>query len=149
MSNFKNPTIVAHPVTSEVVTQNPDKPDYGSIRVDQVITTMENGFLNRSKRVAFIGGKLEDLKELGYKAGQVLPGKNVIKESTTPFYDRQQPKINPKTGEVVTINGQEIYRQTVYTADAHAQDELVQHDRVTVNTPAEMVSAGLPSIIEG
>jgi hypothetical protein len=148
MSNFKNPTIVAHPETNEVVTQNPNKPEYGSIRVDQIITTMENGFLNRSKRVAFIGGKLEDLKELGYKANQVLPGKLVVKESTTPFYAGQSPKINPETGEVMLSNGQEIYRQTVYTSDINAQDNLVQHDTVTVDSELPMVEENLPSIVE-
>lgn len=130
MNTQKRPQITAHPETGEIVIPNPNKPEFGSVRIDQEVSSMEDGFLNRQHRVAFLGGRVEDLEAMGFKAGQTLPGKIVIQEATTPFYDGQQPKINPQTEEVLTTNGQEIYRQAKYTDNLNASDSLLSHDTV-------------------
>lgn len=123
-------TIVTHPETGNVVTQNPNKPEYGSIRVDQEVKTFTNGYLNRSKRVAFIGGTMEDLNEMNFREGQILPGKIVVKEQLEAFYSGQSPKINPETNEVLTQGGQPIYRNSFYTEDLTAFDMPLTHDTV-------------------
>ena len=46
--------IAIHPETKAVVTKNESKPEFGTIRVDQEITTMENGFLNKSESRYFL-----------------------------------------------------------------------------------------------
>ncbi len=56
----KSVIVAVHPVTKAVITVNTNKPEFGTIRVDQAITTMENGFLNNTKRSAFITGKVAD-----------------------------------------------------------------------------------------
>ena len=130
MNNQKRPQVVAHPETGEVVTPNPKKPQFGSVRIDQEVVSVEGGFLNRQNRVAFLGGRVEDLQSMGYKEGQKLPGKIIIKESLTPFYADQTPKINPETDEVLTQNGNPIYRDLKYTENINASDSLLEHDTV-------------------
>lgn len=139
--------IEANKKTGELVTQNPNKPSYGSVMVRQEgEISLEGGFMNKSDRVAFIGGDYEALKsyveQKGYKDGSEIKGKIVIEESLTPFYEGQNPKINPETGEVLTKGGQPIYRQALYTANLEKQDgELIQHDRVSVGETSQEVTS--------
>lgn len=122
--------IVAHPETGDIVTQNPNKPEYGSVRVDQEVKTFTNGYLNKTKRVAFIGGRMEDLTEMNFREGQELPGKIIVEERLEPFYPGQSPKINPETEEVLTQGGNPIYRNSFYTEDLTAFDMPLSHDNV-------------------
>lgn len=119
----------------QVAIQSVNNPEYGYIRVEQTVTTMENGWLRKSNRSALIRGNYEDLVSLGYREGQTLPGKIVVLESTTPFSPNQQPKVNPQTGEELTVNGSPIYRDAVYTTDMSKTDVMLAHDRVTVDAP--------------
>ena len=101
--------VVAHPETGAIITPSTKNPEWGTFRVDAENVSMENGILNLSKRSAFIRGKIEQLNQLGLKAGQTLPGKIVKKESFEPFYEGQQAKINPSNGETVLTNGRPSY----------------------------------------
>lgn len=116
--------VVAHPETGNVVTPNENKPGEASIRLDQEVNSMEGGYLNKSRRTVFIGGKIEDLQSLNFRAGQTLPGKIVRRESFEPFYEGQSPKINPTSGEIMRKNGQEIYFQFQYTENETEPDYL-------------------------
>jgi len=116
--------VVAHPTLGTVVTPS-RKEGFGTIRVDSVNKSMENGYLNIQKRTAFIHGKMEDLESLGLRADQVLRGKIIKKESFEPFYEGQNPKINPTTQEVILTNGQETYLEYSYTEDTTATDKWV------------------------
>lgn len=68
--------------------------------------------------------------------GNDVDCKIVIKET---FIQRtwdggeQQPKVNPKSGDVLTKNGQPIYRNTHVTFNMSEQDEYIAHDKVTAN----------------
>lgn len=137
----KNVTkVVAHPETGVVVTQNANKPDYGTIRVDsEAITFGSDGFMNKSRRTAFIRGEYKLLLSLGLKDGMSLPGKIIKKESYKPFYDGQSPKINPSTGEVVLTNGRETYLQFVYTEDVNASDIFISEESEVVNDAVQVV----------
>lgn len=135
--NTSKVKIKAHSESGEIVTQNPNKPDFGSIRVDQEITSFEGGFLNRQNRVAFIGGRMEDLQSLGYKEGTTLPGKIVVIETLEPQYTGHSPKINPETGEELTQSGQAIYRDTKYTENQNVSDQLLSHDTVEQTVEAK------------
>jgi hypothetical protein len=115
-----------------VITQSVNNPDYGYVRVEQVRSIFDdNGFLRRRVVSALIVGTMEDLKEEGYYAGQILPGKIVIIESTKAPNKKDETK-NLKyagnTGVVCKINGQSIYRKTIYTIITNVTDELVKHD---------------------
>lgn len=125
---------------------NPNKPEYGSI---QMATTTRSfgGFMNKSRTVHFLSGKIEELVELvadfDLKVGddfskKVQPSRLIIKESTTPFYEGQTAKINPSTSEVVTYQGEDIYRETaLVAANSPETDSKLTNDKVGATAGAE------------
>lgn len=126
--------VAAHPDTGNVITPSSNNPKFGTIRVDSEHKSFEGGFVNISKRSAFIRGKMSDLNSLGLRKGQALQGKIIKKESFEPFYEGHASKINPQTGEAILTNGRETYLQYEYTADKNACDTWVGE------TPAEVSS---------
>jgi len=129
--------VVAHPETGAVITVSKNNSQYGTIRLDSENVSLEGKFMNKSKRTAFIRGKVEDLQSLGYKAGQTLGGKIMKKESFSPFYEGQRPKINPSNGEIILTNGEETFLDYTYTSDANALDIWVG----STNKVEEVVNA--------
>jgi len=117
--------VIAHPETGAVITVSKNNSQYGTIRLDSENVSFEGGFVNKSRRTAFIRGKVEDLQSLNFKTGQMLSGKIVKKESFTPFYEGQRPKINPSNGEIILTNGEETFLDYTYTSDANAADVWV------------------------
>ena len=71
---------------------------------------------------------MEDLEAFGLKAGQELVGKIIKKESSAPFYEGQQPKINPTTNEQVLTNGRPTYLEFQYTEDPNAHDMWIEEE---------------------
>lgn len=121
MSNQVNVTL--HPETGVAV--NPtNNPEVFRIRVEQSVTTFNGGFASIQKRSALINGPKEVMDSLAKQ--KVLSGKIIVQESTTPFWNGQDPKINPDTQEVMLSEGQPIYRNTTFTQDVNATDTLVQ-----------------------
>lgn len=123
--------VVAHPETNAIITPSTKTEGFGTIRLDSVHKSFEGGFLNVSRRTAFIRGRMEDLEGLGLKAGQALQGKILKKESFSPFYEGQVAKQYPEGaivngiavgGQSVLTNGRETYLQYEYTADPNAVD---------------------------
>lgn len=113
-----------------VITVSSNNPEYGWFFVEQNTVQLENGWLRNVTRKARIMGKVEDLKECDYRAGEVLPGKITIVESLTPFNvenpDRDL-KVAGSTGIVCRVEDQPIYRQVFYTTNTNANDELIKH----------------------
>ena len=115
-----------------VIHQSVNNPEYGYVRVEQVKSVIDdNGFLRRRVISALIQGTIEDLNEENYYVGKELPGKVIIIESTKAPNKKDETK-NLKyagnTGVVCKINGQSIYRKTIYTIITNVTDELVKHD---------------------
>lgn len=109
-------------------------PAYGHVKVVQIRTMFDdNGFMRARPVNALIHGTIEDLKLAGYYAGQELPGKIIINESMEPF-NKENPdrdlKVAGKTGIVCSVEGNPIYRKTVYSPFTNAEDTLIQHDNV-------------------
>lgn len=121
----KSVKVAIHPESKAVVTKNTKKPEFGTIRVDQEVITMEGGFLNKTKRSAFIAGKLADLLAINYSDGQVLPGQIIRKESFEPMYEGHAAKINPTTKKEVLIDGKKVYFKDTYTENLSLQDSLI------------------------
>lgn len=126
--------IVTADATTGTVVNVSENPEFGWIRVEQVKTMVDdNGFLKRKSISAIVPGPLADLQASGFFAGQLLDGKIVIQESLEPF-NKKTPerdlKIAGETGIVCSLNGQPIYRKTMWTLDNSAQDTLVKHDNV-------------------
>lgn len=117
-----------------VVINQSANPDYGYIRVEQAKTIIDdNGFLRRKNVSAVVPGLISDLQANGYYAGQEIPGNVVIVESLEPF-NKKNPerdyKIAGDTGIICKLEGSPIFRKTVYTLAANAEDTLVKHDNV-------------------
>jgi hypothetical protein len=117
-----------------VVINQSANPDYGYIRVEQAKTIIDdNGFLRRKNVSAVVPGLISDLQANGYYAGQEIPGNIMIVESLEPF-NKKNPerdyKIAGDTGIICKLEGSPIFRKTVYTLAANAEDVLVKHDNV-------------------
>lgn len=121
----KKPVVVKHPETGLVITPSVNKPEFGTIRIDQEVNVFNNGFFAIQKRTAFVRGRITDLESLGLKDGSTLDGKIIRKESFEPFYENQEPKINPQTNEVVLTDGRPTYLEFEYTEDKDASDHWV------------------------
>lgn len=114
-----------------VVVPSPNNPEYGYVRVEQYANQInDEGWLRIVKRTAFIKGKVDDLMDQNYHEGFQLPGKIVVKESLTPFYEENPEKdlkIAGDTGVVCRLDDQPIYRQSFFTTNLSATDELINH----------------------
>lgn len=127
-----NPVVVTANDQGQVVIPS-SNPEFGYIRVEQVTTSFNGGWMRKEKRSAIIRGKFEDLESLNFKAGQPLPGKIQVIESLTPTNanDSQQDlKVNPQNGEMLVVDGAPIYRTANYVQDVNAADVLLQHTNV-------------------
>ncbi len=136
--------VKAHPQTGLVLTANTNKEGWSTVRVEQSTPTMSGRIVNLNNRVAFITGKTADLEKLGLSANSEfpIPGKLVVKEATTPFYEGQKAKLVPGTEVVCSVGGQPIYRQTEFSSDVNEADVLVQHDNVEQIKAAQLQTAG-------
>jgi hypothetical protein len=115
-----------------VITVSPNNPEFGWIRVEQTATQInDRGWLRNAKRSAFIKGKVEDLKASNYKEDTEINGKIVVVESLVPFNSENPDrdlKIAGETGVICRIDDQPIYRQTFFTTNLNAYDELITHN---------------------
>ena len=119
-------------INGNVIGVSQNNPEYGYVRVEQSVTQIsEAGWLKPVKRSALIKGKVDDLAQAGFVDGFELSGKIIVKESLTPFNPENPDKdlkIAGQTGVVCRIDDQPIYRQTFYTSNQDAYDELITHD---------------------
>ena len=104
--------------------------EYGYVRLSQNKEVYSNNFLSIKPVTALLHAKLEDFKVVDMKNKTELPGRIVIKESTTPF-NIDDPdsdlKIAGKTGIVCCYYGEPIYRKTMYDATSTVEDEFIAH----------------------
>lgn len=111
------------------ISQN--NPEYGWIRVEQNARVInDRGWLRNAKRSALIKGKVEDLVASNYKDGEEITGKIIVVESHDPFNPENPDrdiKIAGDTGVICRVDDQAIYRQTFFTPNVNAQDELIMH----------------------
>jgi hypothetical protein len=128
---MRNQVVVLADNNGNVIRQS-NNPDFGYIQVMQeIIVFKPNGWTDVKKLTAFINGNIEILKSLSWKAGQTLPGKIVIIESTNPF-DKNNPnkhiKIAGNSGVIcATEDGEPIYRKRVYDSTGRLKDVLIPH----------------------
>lgn len=111
---------------SPVVVPSKNNPEFGYIRVEQIVPKFSGKWATPEKRSALIAGKVEDLRAMGFTAGQELPGKIVINESLEG--SENEKKIAGATGIVCSVGGQAIFRSAMYTEEAGASDSLITHD---------------------
>ena len=117
------------------------------LMVTQSSLTDNNGYINESKRTAFV-----TLDERSFNAfdkagllvdGAIFPitGKLVVEETLVPYIiksgprkgQKQEPKRAGINGPVITHKGQPVYRNTNFTSDMSAQDVLLASDKRNVS----------------
>jgi len=126
-----NKVAVAADKNGNVIGISPNNPEYGWIRVEQNARVInDRGWLRNAKRSALIKGKVEDLVASNYKDGEEITGKIIVVESHEPFNPENPDrdiKIAGDTGVICRVDDQAIYRQTFFTPNVNAQDELIMH----------------------
>lgn len=131
MKNTINKVIVMPNGENNAVTLS-NNPEYGYIRVESKTPVMTGRFVSIKSRSALIAGKTDVLQAL-YTVGQELPGKIVVKESTTPTNPNnihQDVKLVPGTTVPCMIDHELIYRTAYYTENMTDTDVLIQHDNI-------------------
>ena len=133
---------------------NTEKPDYGSLMLFAVVTSISNGFVNKRNKVGFVTGTIEDLdaiiEEYGLKEGSdyselVSPHRIVTLEkiqSEVPV-DKNggnsgyKEKINPETEQILTKYGEPIFWKTeVVDEGSDITNEFIQHDLEPISDEA-------------
>jgi len=160
---MKNPKIfaVSHPQTGAMFTPNADN-THVKVRVESTVVEITNGYMNPRKRTAFITVKEEFLSEFCSAAGLnpnaastadaegnfpalkvpfKLEGQIQVQESFEPFWEGQDPKINPSSGEVILKEGKEVYRQTQFVTDSSAPSYLWVEGEASENEGLEPSTA--------
>lgn len=131
---METPVKVVGDESGNVINISVNNPEYGFVRLEQTRSIIdENGFLRRKTRSALIQGTVEELKAVGFYAGQTLQGQIVVVESLEPF-NKKDPardlKVAGSTGIPCTVGGQPIYRKSLYTTNMNVQDDLISHDNI-------------------
>lgn len=125
--------VVADATTNSVINLS-NNPEFGYIRVEQAVNQYDdNGFLRRKKLSAIISAPIQDLKDAGYYAGQLLDGKIIVQESLEPFNSKtpeRDLKVAGSTGIVCRVEGAPVYRRTLYTEKENVKDTFIAHDNV-------------------
>lgn len=123
--------VVTADKNGNVINVSENSPEYGYVRVEQNVTSVnDQGWLRLTKRTALIKGLMKDLLEVGFRAGQEMPGRIVIQETLTAFNPENPDrdlKIAGDTGVICRIEDQPIYRQSYYTANPNAEDQILMH----------------------
>ena len=141
---------VAADKNGNIIGVSQNNPEYGYIRVEQAATQInDQGWLRNVKRSALIKGKVEDLLACNYKEGTTINGKIVVVESLTPFNptnpDRDL-KVAGETGVICRIDDQPIYRQTFFTQNLNAYDELITHDNTDEIKDVQVAQRSISSL---
>ena len=113
-----------------------NNPEFAHMRATQEkVDFSASGWVNRKVFSSLIHGKTEDLQEMGFKAGEELPGNIVVMESFEPFNSNNPErdlKIAGDTGIVCKGLGEggevrDIYRTTKYDATGMLQSVTIPH----------------------
>ena len=143
--------VMANPQTGEVWTprvitdSNTGEEIEAAVIMLSQVTINSSGIGGLAKRTAFKTYRQEVVDLLGPLVdGQTFPleGKLVVTETLTPYQRKdgsfQEPKRRGKGGEVITYNGQPVYRNTDFTEDMDAQDVLLRQSSAPQATAREV-----------
>lgn len=113
------------------VIHSTSNPEFGYVRLEQVSEEYnESGWGSEKKRSTLIKNTIDKLEERNFKAGEVLPGNIVIRESLTPFNvnnAEREIKLSGENGVVCRFEDQPIYRTTFWDRTGSKEDVLISH----------------------
>ena len=128
---MKNQVTIVPNETGAKIRISKNNSDYGHVLLKQQKTIIgTNGWVKTTSLHALLHGEVDDLKSIGIKKMKTLPGQIIIKESTTPFNEKDPDmdlKYAGKTGIVCCKNGEPIYRRALYDASMTEVDEFIAH----------------------
>lgn len=115
-------------------------PDYVSIRLKQDHLELNGNFLNERSVCSYMVVSSAVIRkynlEIGMKWKDIIgmDCKIIVKESTTPFYAGQEPKINPRTNAIYhhTESNLPIYRTAKVTVILSEVDDVYSPEEVTI-----------------
>ena len=125
-----------------LVRKNTSKPEYGSMMLTSSEVTITRGFANTRKKIGFVSGTIEELAEIITKhnlvegsdfSALVAPHRIVVIEKVQSELNGElgySEKMNPKTGQILSKDGEVIYRKTeVVPQGSDIVDVLITHDK--------------------
>lgn len=120
-------------------------PEYASFMLVNTTVSIVNGFLSPKKKIGFVTGETEVLKQLlsdaNVKAGtdysSIIGDHKIItvEKLASEVEDNQgfRPKINPETKKELTKDGEVIVWKTLVVPSGSDQsDEYITHDKAEV-----------------
>jgi hypothetical protein len=128
---MKNQVTIVPNETGAKIRISKNNSDYGHVLLKQEKTIIgTNGWVKTTRLHALLHGEVDDLKSIGIKKMKTLPGQIIVKESTTPFNEKNPDmdlKYAGKTGIVCCKDGEPIYRRALYDASMTEVDEFIAH----------------------
>lgn len=158
---MNNPVLIAEnsetgnvATASTFVDQNGETRTHYKIMVTQSSFTANNGYVNESKRTAFVTLSEQVYNSLESKGllvdGAIFPltGKLAVEETLVPHIikagsrkgQKQHPKRAGKNGRVITHQGQPVYRNTNFVSDLNTPDVLLASDKFSAEQESEDVT---------
>lgn len=146
-------------LNSNIIRVSQSNPEYGSIMVQQTAFVLNGTMMNDVTRSAFINARLETLEKMcsiyrikdGFNYSEIVGPKarivieerleSELPEDTKGF----QEKINPSTGEVLTKNGEVIYRKSIVVTDDTC-DVLISHDKVSAPVTSKATASATTKV---
>lgn len=83
--------------------------------------------------------KADVLEARGIKVGTVVPFDIHSEEKTFPAYEGQEPRVNPKTAEVIMFQGQAVYEHTELVSPGFGGIKQLARQEANIIRPASEV----------
>lgn len=164
MAKIKTAKVVANPETGVMVTPRVNNPEYGVIRIDQVVISTVNNYRQARKRTAFISGTVAQLEMEEWQDGDEYDAGLIQKRmSFDKFYESQKdpmkiPATDTEPEKILLFDedgnisetGKQAYSEYVFIEDAtlatHQLDVWVKPLPKTVEKKAKLNVTGLQDL---
>lgn len=128
---MKNQVTIVPNETGAKIRISKNNAEYGHVLLKHEKTIIgSNGWVKTTRLHALLHGEVDDLRSIGIAKMKTLPGQIIVKESTTPFNEKNPDmdlKYAGKTGIVCCKDGEPIYRRALYDASMTEVDEFIAH----------------------
>lgn len=123
--------IVTANAAGQVIIPSKNNPEWGYIRLEQTrMLVDEQNFVRKRTVSALLKGEISDLQQFGWKNGQEIGGRIIIKEQLTPF-DKKNPerdlKVAGKTNVICRSGSDPIYRKGFWVQNESEADVIIEH----------------------
>lgn len=92
--------------------------------------------------------KADVLETRGITVGTIVPFDIHSEEKTIPAYEGQEPRVNPKTSEVIMFQGERVYEHTELVSPGFGGIKQLARQEANVIKPASEVFAAAKAAVE-